>query len=69
MLWFPSSNCDYLVTETWAQNGRKTPAFERESRGVTVSKARRISMNFAELWSGRWESNPRPRLGKPLFYH
>jgi hypothetical protein len=23
----------------------------------------------AESWSGRWESNPRPRLGKPLFYH
>ena len=20
-------------------------------------------------WSGRWESNPRPRLGKPQFYH
>jgi hypothetical protein len=29
-----------------------------------VSKGSRINSNFAESWSGRWESNPRPKLGK-----
>jgi hypothetical protein len=28
-----------------------------------VSKDSRINVNFAEGWSGRWESNPRPKLG------
>ena len=26
-------------------------------------------MNHQELWSGRWESNPRPKLGKLLYCH
>jgi hypothetical protein len=26
-------------------------------------------VNFADLWSGRWESNPRPKLGKLLYCH
>jgi hypothetical protein len=34
-----------------------------------VSKGGQINGNFAERWSGRRESNPYPRLGKPLFYH
>ena len=25
-----------------------------------MSKARRISRNFAEVWGGRWDLNPRP---------
>src|SRR4029077_129499 len=25
--------------------------------------------NHQELWSGRWESNPRPKLGKLLYCH
>jgi hypothetical protein len=29
-----------------------------------VSKGSRINVNFADSWSGRWESNPRPNLGK-----
>jgi len=34
-----------------------------------VSKGSRISGNFEENWSGRWESNPRPKLGKLLYCH
>src|SRR6266705_1044319 len=26
-------------------------------------------LNHRELWSGRWESNPRPKLGKLLYCH
>jgi hypothetical protein len=29
-----------------------------------MSKGSRINVNFADFWSGRWESNPRPKLGK-----
>jgi hypothetical protein len=29
-----------------------------------VSKGSRINVDFANFWSGRWESNPRPKLGK-----
>jgi hypothetical protein len=29
----------------------------------------RESGNFFINWSGRWESNPRPKLGKLLYYH
>jgi hypothetical protein len=25
--------------------------------------------NFFRIWSGRWESNPRPKLGKLLYCH
>ena len=32
-----------------------------------MSKGSRINGNFADLWSGRWESNPRPKLGKLHF--
>src|ERR1700736_4470898 len=38
---------------TWAQN----LAVWAQIKGRAVSKARRISMNFADFWSGRWESN------------
>ena len=31
-----------------------------------MSKGSRINVNFAESWSGRWESNPRPNGGKRL---
>jgi hypothetical protein len=31
-----------------------------------VSKGSRINVNFADFWSGRWESNPRPKLHKLL---
>ena len=34
-----------------------------------MSKGSRINVNFADLWSGRWESNPRPKLGKLLYCH
>src|SRR5947209_11236778 len=34
-----------------------------------MSKGSRINVNFACLWSGRWESNPRPKLGKLLYCH
>jgi hypothetical protein len=30
-----------------------------------MSKGSRINVNFVNFWSGRWESNPRPKLGKP----
>ena len=45
---------------TWAQNGRKTPCFWAQFEEGLASKGNRISRNFAEVWSGRWESNPRP---------
>src|SRR5208283_4179182 len=28
-----------------------------------------IDRNFFRIWSGRWESNPRPKLGKLLYCH
>src|SRR5674476_414143 len=34
-----------------------------------VSKGSRINGDFADFWSGRWESNPRPKLGKLLYCH
>ena len=52
------------LQESWAQNGRKTRSFGAQIEEWLVSKGSRISGNFAELWSGRWESNPRPKLGK-----
>jgi hypothetical protein len=52
------------VLRFWAQNGRKTPPIWAQIGGWLVSKGSRINMNFAGLWSGRWESNPRPKLGK-----
>jgi hypothetical protein len=30
-----------------------------------VSKGSRINVNFADFWSERWESNPRPKFGRP----
>jgi hypothetical protein len=30
------------------------------------SKGSRISVNFAESWSGRWKSNPTPNTAKSL---
>jgi hypothetical protein len=53
-----------LRRRTWAQNGRKTLAFWAQIGGWPVSKGSRINVNFADLWSGRWESNPRPKLEK-----
>jgi hypothetical protein len=53
------------ASKTWAQNGRKTTVKWAQIEGCRVSKGSRISVNFAESWSGRWESNPRPRLGNP----
>jgi hypothetical protein len=53
----------------WAQNGRKTTFKWAQIEGQRVSKGSRINRNFAKVWSGRRESNPYPRLGKPLFYH
>jgi hypothetical protein len=47
----------------WAQN----PAFWGQIEGWPVSKGSRINVNFAVFWSGRWESNPRPKLGKLIF--
>src|SRR5690348_18087202 len=39
---------------------------------IAASEACRISLNFAELWCRRWDSNPRPRdyetLALPLSY-
>ena len=57
------------LLKTWAQNGRETSAFRAQIEGCEVSKGSRINRNFAELWSGRWESNPRPKLGKLLYCH
>jgi hypothetical protein len=44
----------------WAQN----LALWAQIEGWLVSKGSRINVNFAVFWSGRWESNPRPKLGK-----
>jgi hypothetical protein len=30
--------------------------------GCQVSKGSRINRDFADFWSGRWESNPHPKL-------
>jgi hypothetical protein len=55
--------------DSWAQNGRKTTVKWAQIERLKVSKGSRINGNFTESWSGRRESNPYPRLGKPLFYH
>src|SRR5882724_2623414 len=55
--------------KSWAQNGRKTPPFWAQNGGWLVSKGSQINVNFAGSWSGRWESNPRPKLGKLLYCH
>src|ERR1700722_14622317 len=34
-----------------------------------MNKGSRINADFANCWSGRWESNPRPKLGKLLYCH
>jgi hypothetical protein len=44
----------------WAQNQRKNPAFWGTIEGSQVSKGSRINVNFAKVWSGRWESNRTP---------
>ena len=31
-----------------------------------MSKGSRINVNFADIWSGRWESNPTPNAAKSL---
>src|SRR5713101_2892466 len=49
----------------WAQN---LPVWA-QIEGWLVSKGSRINVNFAVFWSGRWESNPRPKLGKLLYCH
>src|SRR5271170_2477552 len=46
----------------WAQN----PAFWSANPGTQVSKGSRINVDFAECWSGRWESNPTPIAWKLL---
>jgi len=51
---------------TWAQNGRKTMVKWAQIERWLVSKGSRINRNFAELWSGRWESNPTPIAWKLL---
>jgi hypothetical protein len=62
---FVFSSCGFFRSDkTWAQNGRKTPAFWAQIKGWLVSKGSRINVNFADFWSGRWESNPRPKLVK-----
>ena len=49
---------------SWAQLGRKTTPGWAQIEESKVSKDSRINRNFADCWSGRWESNPRPKLGK-----
>jgi hypothetical protein len=55
---------NFLVLYFWVQSGRKTGPLEVQNGVWLVSKGSRINRNFAESWSGRWESNPRPKLGK-----
>src|ERR1700745_3380875 len=57
--WFLTIPCAVF----WAQNGRKTGPLGAQNGLWLVSKGSRINRNFAESWSGRWESNPRPKLG------
>jgi len=50
----------YFLGAKWAQTGPLGAQI-----GVwLVSKGSRINRDFAESWSGRWESNPCPKLGK-----
>src|ERR1700683_3012969 len=53
----------------WAQLGRKTRLQRAQIERCRVSKDSRINGDFAKCWSGRWESNPRPKLGKLLYCH
>ncbi len=54
------SSCGFLRTfKTWAQNGRKTPAFWAQIKGWLVSNRSLINVDFAEDWGGRWDLNPR----------
>ena len=50
-----------LSDQTWAQNGRKTGPLGAQNGVWLVSKGSRINRNFAESWSGRWESNCVPK--------
>jgi|SRR5215469_16719621 len=58
-----AEHCVFKDLSFRAQNGRKTPAFRAQIEGCLVSKGSRINVNFADFWSGRWESNPRPKFG------
>jgi hypothetical protein len=44
----------------WAQMGAKPRLLGHKSRESQVSKGSRINVNFAKVWSGRWESNRTP---------
>jgi hypothetical protein len=53
----PWTNCPMLGTSL-EQNPR--------SEGQHLLVSRREGNRINDLWSGRWESNPRPKLGKRL---
>jgi hypothetical protein len=46
--------------------GAKPPPIWAQIEGWLVSKGSRINVNFADLWSGRWESNTTPNVAKAL---
>jgi hypothetical protein len=48
---------------------RVAMAFGGLSVGSATSWANADELDHRELWSGRWESNPRPKLGKLLYCH
>jgi len=57
----PGKRSVIRVIGTWEQNGSKTTVKWEQIEGRQVSKRSRINGDFAEVWSGRWESNPRPK--------
>src|SRR5580693_1693232 len=65
----PPVHATVPLSRTCAQNKRKIHPFWTEIDGCRVSKDSRINVNFLKVWSGRWESNPRPKLGKLLYCH
>src|SRR6266516_126072 len=43
-----------------------------DGTGINIGAARlavKDELDHREFWSGRWESNPRPKLGKLLYCH
>jgi hypothetical protein len=66
-----SMGCDFFASNTTTAPGFHIQPRAKLSRlvGNLRGKSQQGQLHQQDLWSGRWESNPRPKLGKLLYCH